>query len=45
MNTGHSDDIPFALGEKINCTAGITNSPVGNSAFPHYGTEPFDLQF
>ncbi|MBU1318097.1 MAG: hypothetical protein KKG33_12255 [candidate division Zixibacteria bacterium] len=45
MNTGHSDDIPFVLGERLNCSAGIKNSPVGNSPYPHYATEPFDIQF
>ncbi|MFH1891131.1 MAG: ethylbenzene dehydrogenase-related protein [Candidatus Zixiibacteriota bacterium] len=45
MNTGHIDDLPFVLGQRVSCTAGVRNSPVGNSPYPHYGTEPFDIQF
>lgn len=45
MNTEHDDDIQFASGKKISCTAGVTNNPAGNNAYPHYGTEPFYLQF
>ena len=45
LNTGNEDDIPFVLGEKINCTIGVTDSPNYNSPDPHLGSEPFIIQF
>ncbi len=46
LDTGFDDDIPFKLGERIQCTVGITNSPVANKPVPHFGREEaFYIQF
>jgi len=45
LDTGHEDDIPFVLGEKINCTIGVTDNPRNNSPHEHYASEPFIIQF
>jgi hypothetical protein len=45
LDTGHDDDIPFVLGERINCTIGVTDNPRDNSPHEHYGSDPFIIQF
>jgi hypothetical protein len=45
LDTGFDDDIPFVLGERTQCTIGVTNSPVANRSTPHYGSKSFYIQF
>lgn len=46
LDTGFDDDIPFLLGERIQVSIGVTNSPVANRPIPHYGREEaFYIQF
>ncbi len=45
LDTGHDDDIPFVLGETINCAIAVTDNPNFNSPYPHVGRSPIEIQF
>jgi hypothetical protein len=45
LDTGHDDDIPFVLGETINCAIGVTDNPHFNSPYSHVGRSPIEIRF
>jgi hypothetical protein len=45
VGAASGEDIVFSLDEAYEMTIGVTNNPGGNSPMPHYGSEPFRVQF